>query len=200
MDKQNTESDFVQGQYKIIKSTSGYPALTQSNIVKNVRGVYQYELARFRTGSSGITSFQDMRTFLDFDSIYEQIEKEIENIKDGSAFMQRSNFAVITGTMTLAASSEALRYKQTTKDIDFPTGFNKDNCVLISAGRQYADNSGYGYGVCDFVNAISTGMLTGAAPFVVWLGSNSGTKIRIYGYNVNTSQQILNYKLVLMKI
>ena len=50
--------------------------MTQTNIVKNVSGIYQYELARFKTGSSGITNFQDMRTFLDFDSIYAQIEKE----------------------------------------------------------------------------------------------------------------------------
>lgn len=174
--------------------------MTQTNIVKNVSGIYQYELARFRTGSSGITNFQDMRTFLDFDSIYEEIKKEIDNIKDGSAFMSRSNFAVITGSMTLSATTEALTYRQTIKDINFPSGFNKDNCVLISAGRQYSGNYGYGYGICDFINAKSTGMLTGTAPFAVWLGANSGTNIRIYGYNEATSQKTLNYKLVLMKI
>ena len=66
---ENTNSDFVQGAYKIVKSASGYPNLTQNNIVKNVSGIYQYELARFRTGASGITEFKDMRTFLDFNSI-----------------------------------------------------------------------------------------------------------------------------------
>lgn len=76
LDKENTDSEFTQGYYKIVKSTSGYPNLTQTNIVKNVSGVYQYELARFRTSSSGITEFQDMRTFLDFTSIYNQITQE----------------------------------------------------------------------------------------------------------------------------
>ena len=60
LDKQNTENTLNQASYKIVTSSSGYPSLTQNNIVKNVSGVYQYELARFRTGSSGISSFQDM--------------------------------------------------------------------------------------------------------------------------------------------
>lgn len=80
LDKENTESEFTQASYKIVTSTSGYPNLTRSNIVKNVAGIYQYELARFRTSSSGITEFQDMRTFLDFTSIYEQITQEYRNV------------------------------------------------------------------------------------------------------------------------
>lgn len=80
LDKENTDSEFAQGSYKIVKSTSGYPSLTQTNIVKNVSGIYQYELARFRTSASGITEFQDMRTYLDFDSIYEQMEEEYRSV------------------------------------------------------------------------------------------------------------------------
>lgn len=76
LDLQNTESQFNQAVYKVVKSASGYPTLTQTNIVKNNAGIYQYELARFRTNSSGISEFQDMRTFLDFDSIYDAIEAE----------------------------------------------------------------------------------------------------------------------------
>lgn len=80
LDKENTDSEFTQGYYKIVKSTSSYPNLTQTNIVKNVSGIYQYELARFRTSSSGITEFQDMRTFLDFTSIYNQIIQEYQAV------------------------------------------------------------------------------------------------------------------------
>lgn len=98
LDKQNTESEFNQGAYKIVKGTSSYPALTQTNIVKNNSGKYQYELARFKTGTSGITNFQDMRTFLDFNSIYNsitaeyrgiltQLQKELSDVKDGSAYL-----------------------------------------------------------------------------------------------------------------
>ena len=108
---ENTNSDFVQGAYKIVKSASGYPNLTQNNIVKNVSGIYQYELARFRTGVSGITEFKDMRTFLDFNSIYDALEKEyrailqeleneLANVKDGSAYLLKEG-GTITGSLTV---------------------------------------------------------------------------------------------------
>lgn len=101
LDKQNSESQLLQAGYKIVKSTSGYPNLTQNNIVKNNTGIYQYELARLKTSSNGITDFQDMRTFLDFESIYEEIqaqyqsilnelEDELENVKDGSAYLLKT--------------------------------------------------------------------------------------------------------------
>lgn len=90
LDKQNTETDFLQGVYKIVKSASGYPTLTQTNIVKNNSGIYQYELARFKTSTSGISEFSDRRTFLDFDSIYTEIEKHIEDIDNGSLHVKKS--------------------------------------------------------------------------------------------------------------
>ena len=90
LDKQNTEADFQQGVYKVIKGANSYPSLTQTNIVKNNAGVYQYELARFRTSSNGISDFQDMRTFLDFESIYDEIEAHIEAIDAGSIHVKKS--------------------------------------------------------------------------------------------------------------
>ncbi len=82
LDKQNTETEFVQGTYKIIKSTNNYPELTQTNIVKQNSGTYQYELARFKTSSVGITDFQDMRTFLDFNSIYIELKKQFDELEE----------------------------------------------------------------------------------------------------------------------
>ena len=110
LDLENTESQFNQASYKIVKSATGYPELTQSNIVKNVSGIYQYELARFRTTASGITDFQDKRTYLDFSSIYtkinsefgevlEQLEQELENVENGSAYLLKSG-GVADGNFT----------------------------------------------------------------------------------------------------
>lgn len=76
LDKQNTESEFNQGAYKIITGELDYPTLTQEEVIKNNAGVYQYELARFKTGVSGISDFADKRTFLDFESIYTELEKQ----------------------------------------------------------------------------------------------------------------------------
>ena len=117
LDKENTESDFKQGAYKIITSTSAYPNLTQTNIVKNVSGIYQYELARFRTTSSGITDFQDMRTFLDFESIYlqitqeyqtvlSQLEEELSSVEDGSAYLLKTG-GTASGDFTFSGNITA---------------------------------------------------------------------------------------------
>ena len=100
LDKTNTENDFLQGAYKIVKSASGYPNLTQTNIVKNNAGIYQYELARFQSSQNGISEFQDMRTFLDFDSIYsaiqtqvravlDELEEELADVEDGSYYQKK---------------------------------------------------------------------------------------------------------------
>ncbi len=105
LDLQNTESQFNQASYKVVKSASGYPNLTQTNIVKNNAGIYQYELARFRTNASGITEFQDKRTFLDFDSIYDEMEaeygavlqqlkNELESIEDQSNVLLKTGGTV----------------------------------------------------------------------------------------------------------
>lgn len=107
LDKQNTEQQLLQATYKIVKSGSSYPNLTQNDIVKNNAGIYQYELARFKTSSSGISEFKDMRTFLDFESVYdtiktefesvlEELEQELAGVEDGSAFVLKSS--ILSGT------------------------------------------------------------------------------------------------------
>ncbi len=116
LDLQNTESQFNQGVYKVVKSASSYPNLTQTNIVKNNAGIYQYELARFRTNSSGITEFQDMRTFLDFDSIYDAMEAEygevlqqlkdqLESVKDQSDVLLKTG-GTISGKIEVGTGGD----------------------------------------------------------------------------------------------
>ena len=108
LDKQNTESEFNQASYKIITSSSSYPALTQTNIVKNNSGIYQYELARFKTSENGITDFKDMRTYLDFDSIFdeirtnynavlEELQQSLADVKDGSDYLLKSIGGTVEG-------------------------------------------------------------------------------------------------------
>ena len=116
LDLQNTESQFNQAVYKVVKSASGYPTLTQTNIVKNNAGIYQYELARFRTNSSGISEFQDMRTFLDFDSIYDEMEAEsgevlqplkdqLESVKDQSDVLLKTG-GTISGKIEVGTGGD----------------------------------------------------------------------------------------------
>lgn len=105
LDEANTEDSFLQASYKILKNSTNYPTLTQNNIVKNNSGTYQYELARFRTSSSGISEFTDRRTFLDFNSIYSaiftdfravltQLQTELAAVEDGSAYFLNSRLKI----------------------------------------------------------------------------------------------------------
>ena len=90
LDKENSETEFNQGRYKIIKGASAYPNLIQNDIVNTNSGIFQYELARFKTGLNGITDFIDQRTYIDFNSFYNEIERKITEIEDGSAFVRKS--------------------------------------------------------------------------------------------------------------
>ena len=107
LDNTNTEEELTQASYKILKNTSNYPALTQTDIVNNNAGIYQFELASFKTSLNGITDFQDKRSFLDFQSIYtaiqnefnvvlNELEEELAGVEDGSEFVLKSS--IMSGT------------------------------------------------------------------------------------------------------
>lgn len=268
LDKQNTESQLSQASYKVVKSTSGYPNLTQNDIVKNNAGIYQYELARFRTGSSGITDFQDMRTFLDFDSIYEQIqsnyqsvldelEQELANVKDGSDYLLKStggivegpitanggitgdltgdvtgnsatatklqtsrnislsgdvkgsasfdgsknvsisakltNVAVLTGSITTPAANSGNLTVQ--KDINYPTGYNANNCIPISYLAKKNDTFGW----ATYTPKDAMGYTIGSSGLRVLLKSSTITIAKDKSDDLEPASTV-NYKIVLMKI
>ena len=116
LSKENTETSLLQATFKLIKGTNTYPTLTQQDIT-NGGTLYQYEFARFRKNDAGITEFTDRRTFLNFDSIYDkieddaqelitQIQQELQNVEDGSAYLLKTggtangNFT-FTGDITI---------------------------------------------------------------------------------------------------
>lgn len=107
LSKENTDNELLQVNYKILKGSNNYPTLTQTDIVANNNGIYQYELAQFRTTSAGITDLVDKRTYLDFTGIYaeiqteyravlEELEEELAGVRDGSAYVLKST--ILSGT------------------------------------------------------------------------------------------------------
>ena len=184
LDKENTSSDFVQGAYKIVKGTNNYPYLTQTDIVKNNSGIYQYELARFKTTASGITDFQDRRTFLDFDSIYDQIEteyesvlqlleNEYENMKQENGVVLTSDIVKITGEVTLTKNSKG--YYEGEIEEALPSNLTKNNTILLSvstgtkevsfAGIKHTgslsnSNDEFQNGICEATTSIGSGYFT----------------------------------------
>lgn len=198
LDKQASESELAQAYYKVVKSESGYPELTQSEIVKNNAGIYQYEIARFRTTSSGIVDFQDMRTFLDFESIYSAIEKEykvvlkqlqdeLEAVQNGSAYKLKSDLAILEGNLTIE-SQLAQSF-----NMDYPTGFDMSNCVAIACALATTNGKGYNY-IGDYQDS-SDGLNNS---FKRRLNLNS-TNIVLKVTNPNTTSLTVQYKIVLMK-
>lgn len=162
LDQQNTESELNQVSYKIIKSANSYPALTQSNIVKNNAGVYQYELARFKTSANGISEFQDMRTFLDFESIYTEIststatlldtiqgnantlinnlENEIAGVEDTSEFIMKSQVKTLSSSITTTQVAGGYQYSAS---FPLPAGFTFNNTTILEVSE--VQGSGFGY-------------------------------------------------------
>lgn len=210
LDKTNTESDFQQGAYKVIKGVSAYPNLTQTNIVKNNAGIYQYELARFQASANGISNFQDMRTFLDFNSIYtaiqteyrsmlEQLEEELEDVEDGSAYVLKNDYAVITGSMIVTASpNPGNQYAQSSKNISYPSGYNNTNCVCVSFGTTRDNRANqYSYDGSEGIGSVSSVYVTGNLPKGLHLG-NDNMILNIS--SIGSSDVTINYKIVLMKI
>ena len=107
LSKENTDEHLLQADYKILKGTDRYPILTQTDIVANNSGIYQFQLAQFRTTSNGITDFVDKRTYLDFNSIYGEIKtefrsvlqdlkEELATVEDGSAYVLKTS--ILSGT------------------------------------------------------------------------------------------------------
>lgn len=137
LSKTNTEEQLNQVSYKVVKSTNNYPSLTQTDIVKNRTGIYQYELARFKTSTNGITDFQDMRTFIDFNSIYaaieteyravlEELRVELTNVKNGSAYVLQDKFKIVEAYASSAGNLT----------INYPEGFDKACTVVIGIKRK----------------------------------------------------------------
>lgn len=155
LDNVNTDVDFTQASYKIVKGTTDYPTLTQTDIVKNNTGIYQFELAKFKTSASGITDFADTRTYLDFNSIYSKItadynvilqklEQELAGVEDGSAYVLSSEYKH-AWTTSIAHGTSGV-YSTT---VNFDT--NREYMILnaeikTNNGWINANNS------CDYIN------------------------------------------------
>lgn len=85
LDKENTENDFQQGYYKILTSVSAYPTLTQTDIINNNSGVYQFELAKFKTSSNGITDLVNTSSLIyPIKDEINSIQTDIKNYSDSN--------------------------------------------------------------------------------------------------------------------
>lgn len=81
LSKTNTAEALNQAEIKVVYNQNNYPTLTQQDITDEGT-IYQYEFARFKVESGSITNFVDKRTFVDFDSIYDYVEGQTQDLID----------------------------------------------------------------------------------------------------------------------
>lgn len=183
LDKTNTENDFQQGTYKIVTGESSYPSLTQTDIANNASGKYQYELARFRTSSNGISDFQDMRTFLE----------------SSTEFKKNSDFAVMSINIPISTA------ERTVIEEVLPEGFTATNSVVISIvsslGNSYRESyypaGGYeAYPITEYVvyhkNSTNKDVIELTVGYIRDI-------IELWGHDVTISGPLI-VRVVLMKI
>ena len=103
--------------------------------------------------------------------------------KEASQYTTNDRFIVITGNITLEASGGSV-------NVDYPSGFTKDNCVVIASGITYNSAGFRAFGT------VQATVSTGAR-----LNSNS---ITVCCYPASSGQVspegTFNYKLVLLKV
>lgn len=127
-------------------------------------------------------------------------EISFDGSQDVTINVIQDNIAIIQGSMLIPAGPDNVQFVSKTEHINFPEGFNKDNCFAISIGTKLIEGgTGYGYGLTDKwdVFAISTNLL----PFSVLLGDGdeNGNKIQIVGQNFIMQEVNMRYQIVLMK-
>ena len=116
----------------------------------------------------------------------------------GSKVFYKDNFAILTGTITGDETESP------SKKIDYPAGFTKNNCVILTSNLQRSSTTSKGYGsVYD-----SSSYVAGAIPSKVTLGdSDISLEIRniLLSDNSVTISKLstavtYTYTIVLMKI
>lgn len=166
LSKENTDSQFVQADYKILKGVDSYPYLTQTDIVANNNGVYQFELAQFRTTTAGIVDFVDKRTYLDFKSLYssmeteyrevlQELQEELSSAKDLSIYALKDDCIKKANIKTLTINNSD--GKKLPGKIDYLGGMHPQNSFLISSQHSYDTVQWYDYKQCD-ISFLADGM------------------------------------------
>lgn len=112
--------------------------------------------------------------------------------KIGLKYISGSNIIVLEGNINIEANEQG--NNNFTINIDYPEGFNKDNCVPIACGVQMLKLRGYNY-VGNFVNSGS--LINGASTRYLNL---TDEKIVLDIVNPTTGTEYeYKYKIVLLK-
>ena len=134
--------------------------------------------------------------------VYTKTEADalLNNKANASDVFVKGNYATLTGSVSLTANTTAniqgnlLTY--TSKEIAYPSGFNKNNCIVIAFGSTVDESlRGWIYGQHQAVS--SKNGLLGSVDRIAKLMDSS---ISIELGNFTANALTVKYKIVLMKI
>lgn len=112
--------------------------------------------------------------------------------KIGFKYISESNIRVLEGSVNIDANEQGHNHFDI--NIDYPEGFNKDNCVPISCGVQMVEITGYNY-VGNFVDSWS--LMKGASTRYLNLEDDK-IVLDIINPTSNATYEY-KYKIVLLK-
>lgn len=107
--------------------------------------------------------------------------------KEANQFIEKDRFAVLEGTLNVQANGA------NSAKLDYPNGFTRENCILISNGIKVIDNKGYNY---EGLFVDSSDALNNCYRRRV----NLTNTVDLIVYNPNENAINVSYKLVLMRI
>ena len=114
----------------------------------------------------------------------------------GANVAYADDFAVIRSSVTLNGSSNpGNSYAQTIWNIDYPEGFNKDNCVVLAFGGKF-EGEGFTYGYVENASA-SVAAVGGSISRTLTLNSDN---IQAQAWNISGTEKVFRYRIVLMKV
>ena len=114
----------------------------------------------------------------------------------------QNNIFVLTGKMTIDGKTGDTDFAYSNVHLSFPSGLNRDNCVVLAFGTKNSDNIGYTYGNLYSQSTISWAMLFASGPKAVSLGGRDASNdwIIVHGSNYSDTAITFYYKIVLMKV
>ena len=214
LSKDSTKDTFNQVSFKLLTSSTSYPTVTQQDINKysGTDTVYQLEFARFKSGSTGISDFKDTRQFLNFDGIYtqikanceniiEQIKQELASVEDGSAYILRNNIVVLNGITNIHVDADSSLSHQF--NLNYPSGFNKNNTIILAFGSRRADNEALGFSFGTLSVSTASALISTSIGKKVTLNEDDMLCNIYFNYNGashNAYDYKFEYKIVLMKL
>lgn len=96
----NTETDFNQGSFLVLRGTNDYPTLIQQDLTAGGT-IYQMGLAKFQKTDNGISNFEDIRPNLNWTSLYTEYAQKLQSLENLSSVITTTGNKTITGTLAI---------------------------------------------------------------------------------------------------